>query len=183
MNEFEIKILDFIHNTFSCKFLDMFFIGITSLSDKGIFWIILAVVLFCFKKTRKTGVCLGAALILGEVFGNIVLKNVVARPRPYTVNPDANVIIRKLTSFSFPSGHSRCAMESAIAIFANDKKWGVAAIVVAILTAFSRMYLYMHYPTDVLGGLVLGIADGILAVFIVNKIYGCIANRKSATDK
>lgn len=178
MNEFEIKILDFIHQTFSCKFLDYFFTAITSLSNSGIFWIILAVALLCFKKTRKTGICLGVALILGEVFGNLILKNIIARPRPYVVNADANVIIKKLSSYSFPSGHTRCAVESATAIFANSKKWGIAAIIIAVLTAFSRLYLYMHYPTDVLGGALLGIIDGLLAVFIVKKLGEYIEKRK-----
>ena len=179
MNEFEIKILDFIQQTFSCKFLDYFFIAITSLSNSGIFWIILAVVLLCFKKTRKTGICLGVALILGEVFGNLILKNIFARPRPYVVNADANVIIKKLSSFSFPSGHSRCAVECAVAIFYNNKKWGIAAITVAVLTCLSRLYLYVHYPTDVLAGAALGVIDGLLAIFIVKKIGEYINNRRS----
>ena len=179
LNQFEIGILDFIQNTFSCKFLDYFFIVITSLSNKGIFWIILAIVLLCFKKTRKTGACLGVALVLGEILGNRILKNIFDRPRPYTVNPDITLVIDKLSSFSFPSGHSRCAVECAIAIFANNKKWGIAAIVLAVLTGFSRLYLYMHYPTDVLGGAVLGIIDGLLAVFIVKKASKYIAKRKS----
>ena len=154
MNEFEIGILNFMQETFSCKFLDYFFIAITSLSNSGV------------------------ALILGEVFGNLILKNIFARPRPYVVNADANVIIKKLSSYSFPSGHARCATESAVAIFANNKKWGTVAIVLAVLTAFSRMYLYMHYPTDVLAGAVLGVIDGLLAVFIVKKIGEYNAKRK-----
>lgn len=178
LNQFEIGILDFIQNTFSCKFLDWFFVAVTSLSDKGIFWILLAVVLLCFKKTRKIGACLGVALVLGEIFGNQILKNIFERPRPYTVNPDANVIINKLSSFSFPSGHSRCAVECAVAIFANNKKWGAAAIVLAVLTCFSRLYLYMHYPTDVLAGACLGVIDGLLAVFIVKKVSEYLAKRK-----
>lgn len=182
LNQFEIGILDFIQNTFSCKFLDYFFIAVTSLSNKGIFWIILAVVLLCFKKTRKTGICLGTVLIIGEILGNQILKNLFERPRPYTVNPDANVIIEKLSSFSFPSGHSRCAVECAVVIFANNKKWGIAAIVLAVLTCVSRMYLYMHYPTDVLAGAVLGVIDGLLAIFIVKKVGEYINNKRSKLE-
>ena len=179
INQFEIGILDFIQNTFSCKFLDYFFVGITTLSNKGIFWIILAVVLLCFKKTRKTGICLGVVLLIGEIVGNQILKRIFERTRPYTVNPNATLIIDKLSSFSFPSGHSRCAVECAVVIFANNKKWGIAAIVVAGLTCLSRMYLYVHYPTDVLAGAALGIIDGLLAIFIVKKIGEYVNNRKS----
>lgn len=179
MNEFEIQILDFIRNTFSCKFLDVFFAAITALSNKGVFWIILAVVLLFFKKTRKTGICLCVALTLGLVLGNIFLKNVIARPRPYTVNPNVDLIIDKLSDYSFPSGHTTCSCECALVIFANNKKWGIAAIILAFLTILSRLYLYVHYPTDVLGGLVLGVFDGIIAMIIVNKIYDIIKKRKS----
>lgn len=179
LNQFEIGILDFIRDTFSCKFLDYFFVGITRLSDKGIFWIILAIVLLCFKKTRKTGICLGAVLLIGEILGNQILKKIFERPRPYTVNPSVELVIEKLSSFSFPSGHSRCAVECAIAIYANNKKWGIAAIVLAVLTCLSRMYLYVHYPTDVLAGAALGIIDGLLAIFIIKKVGEYIAKRKS----
>ncbi|MBQ6717426.1 MAG: phosphatase PAP2 family protein [Clostridia bacterium] len=179
LNQFEIGILDFIRDTFSCKFLDYFFVGITRLSDKGIFWIILAIVLLCFKKTRKTGICLGAVLLIGEILGNQILKKIFERPRPYTVNPSVELVIEKLSSFSFPSGHSRCAVECAIAIYANNKKWGIAAIVLAVLTCLSRMYLYVHYPTDVLAGAALGIIDGLLAIFIIKKVGEYFANRKS----
>jgi len=179
LNQFEIGILDFIRDTFSCKFLDYFFVGITRLSDKGIFWIILAIVLLCFKKTRKTGICLGAVLLMGEILGNQILKKIFERPRPYTVNPSVELVIEKLSSFSFPSGHSRCAVECAIAIYANNKKWGIAAIVLAVLTCLSRIYLYVHYPTDVLAGVALGIIDGLLAIFIIKKVGEYIAKRKS----
>jgi len=179
LNQFEIGILDFIRDTFSCKFLDYFFVGITRLSDKGIFWIILAIVLLCFKKTRKTGICLGAVLLMGEILGNQILKKIFERPRPYTVNPSVELVIEKLSSFSFPSGHSRCAVECAIAIYAKNKKWGIAAIVLAVLTCLSRIYLYVHYPTDVLAGVALGIIDGLLAIFIIKKVGEYIAKRKS----
>lgn len=179
LNQFEIGILDFIRETFSCKFLDYFFVSITRLSDKGIFWIILAIVLLCFKKTRKTGICLGAVLLIGEISGNQILKKIFERPRPYTVNPNIELVIDKLSSFSFPSGHSRCAVECAVVIFANNKKWGIAAIVLAVLTCLSRMYLYVHYPTDVLAGAALGIIDGLLAIFIIKKVGEYFAKRKS----
>lgn len=182
LNQFEIGVLDFIRNTFSCKFLDYFFVGITTLSNKGIFWIILAVALLCFKKTRKTGICLAVVLLIGEIVGNQILKRIFERPRPYTVNPDVTLIVDKLSSFSFPSGHSRCAVECAVVIFANNKKWGIAAIVVAVLTCLSRMYLYVHYPTDVLAGAVLGVIDGMLAMLIVKKAAEYINSRRSKLE-
>ncbi len=182
INEFEIGILNFIQNIFSCKFLDYFFMVITKFSDSGIGWIALAIVLLCFKKTRKTGICLAAVLIIGEILGNQIIKKLFERPRPYTVNPDFTPIVEKLKSFSFPSGHTRCAVECSVAIFLNNKKWGTAAIIFAALTGLSRLYLYMHYPTDVLAGAVLGIIDAFLAVFIVKKI-GEYINKKRLSKK
>ncbi|MDO4607995.1 MAG: phosphatase PAP2 family protein [Clostridia bacterium] len=182
INQFEIGILNFIQEHFSCKFLDYFFMIITKFSDEGLGWIALAIVLLCFKKTRKTGICLGVVLIIGEILGNQIIKKLFERPRPYTVNPDFTPIIPKLKSFSFPSGHTRCAVECAMTIFLNNKKWGIAALVFAALTGLSRNYLYMHYPTDVLAGAVLGIIDALLAVFIVKKIYE-YANQKKLNKK
>ncbi len=178
LNQFEIGILNFIRETFSCEFLDLFFVSITTLSDKGIFWIILSLVLLCFKKTRKTGIYLGAVLLIGEILGNQILKKIFERPRPYTVNPEITLVIDKLSSFSFPSGHSRCAVECAVVIFASNKRWGIAAIILAVLTCLSRMYLYVHYPTDVLAGAALGVFDGLLALFIVKKAIEYINNKR-----
>ncbi len=178
INQFEIGILNFIQDTFSCGFLDFFFKTITKFSDEGIGWIVLAIVLLCFKKTRKTGFCLAAALIIGEILGNQIIKKIFERPRPYTVNPDFTPIIPKLKSFSFPSGHTRCAFECALVIFLNNKKWGTAALIFAGLTGISRNYLYMHYPTDVLAGAALGIIDGFIAFFIVKKIYEYVNQKK-----
>ncbi len=144
---------------------------ITKLGNGGIFWIITAVVLLFFKKTRKTGVTMAIALILGLLLGNIFLKNVIARPRPFVVNPLIELIIEKPGEFSFPSGHTLSSFECAIAIFIKNKKWGIAAIVLAAIIALSRLYLYVHYPTDIIAGILLGIAIAFLATFIANKIY------------
>ena len=182
LNLFEIGILDFIRETFSCKFLDYFFMAVTTLSNKGFFWIILAVVLLCFKKTRKTGICLGVALLIGEIVGNQILKKLFERPRPYTVNQDITLIIERLTSFSFPSGHSRCAVECSIAVFANNKKWGIAAIVLAVLTCLSRMYLYVHFPSDIVAGVMIGVMMAFLAKFITER-FPCFKGYNSLKEK
>lgn len=171
MNEFEIGILNKIQDIFGCAFLDTVMPIITKLGDGGIFWIALAITFICFKKTRKIGFCMGLSLIIGYLTGNVFLKNVVARTRPYNVNTEFTILVEKLKSFSFPSGHTLASVESATAIFICNKKIGIPALVLAGLIAFSRLYLYVHYPTDVLGGAVLGILVAILSCFIINKLY------------
>ncbi len=178
MNNFELGILDFIRNTFACPVLDFLMPLITKLGDHGIFCIALSLLLICFKKTRKTGITIGVSLAIGFLVGNIFLKNVVGRIRPYDLNPNVDLLVAKLHDFSFPSGHTLACFETAGAIFLNNKKFGVAALILAALVAFSRLYLYVHYPTDVLAGIVLGIGFALLAGLLVNKAYKKINNKK-----
>lgn len=181
MNEFEIKILNFIQEHLRLGFLDDLMVLLTRLADDGICWIVLAIALICFKPSRKMGISLAVALTLGLIVGNIGLKNIFARPRPYTVNPDIvpSMLIDRLKSYSFPSGHTRCCFESGMAMFLCDKRWGKAAFVLGGFIGFSRMYLYMHYPADVLAGAFLGLLDGFVAFIIVDKVYKLIENRSS----
>lgn len=181
MNEFELKMLDFIQENLRFGFLDDLMVLLTRLADDGICWIVLAIALICFKPSRKMGITLGLALLLGLLVGNLGLKNLFARPRPYTVNPDIvpSMLIDTLKSYSFPSGHTRCCFESGMAMFLCDKRWGKAAFVLGGFIGFSRMYLYMHYPTDVLVGALLGLLNGFVAFIIVDKIYKLIENKKS----
>ena len=178
MNEFELKILDFIQNTFKCEFLDRFMPIITRLANKGVFWIALAILFLLIKRTRKTGLSMAVALILGFIIGNIVLKNVVGRIRPYDVNTDFALLIHTLKDYSFPSGHTLCSFEGAVCIFIRNKKWGVAALILASLIAFSRRYLYVHYPTDVLAGIILGTLFALAGTFFADKFFEKIENRK-----
>ena len=166
----ELKILDFIQENFQCRFLDVFFSTVTKLADSGIFWILLAVIFLFFKKTRKTGLMMGVALLCGLIVGNLTLKPLIGRIRPYDLNPGVSLLIDKLHDFSFPSGHTLSSFEGATVLLIRDKRFGIPAMILAAIIALSRLYLYVHYPTDVLAGAVLGITFGILAVSIVNAI-------------
>ena len=173
MNDFEINILNFIQDTFACPFLDKVMPIITLFGDKGIFWIAVALILIIIKKTRKTGVMMGTALLLGLIIGNVILKNAIARTRPYDVNTamQAELLVKALSDFSFPSGHTLASFEAATVLMIRDKRFGIPALILAILIALSRLYLYVHYPTDVLAGALLGVFIGIFACFLVDKIY------------
>lgn len=160
MNAFEITILDFIADHLRCGILDFLMPKITLLGNAGIFWIALAVILILFKRTRKTGISMGIALILGLIVCNMTLKPLVARVRPYDFAGIQPYLIEVQHDFSFPSGHTTASFEGASVLFFRHKKYGIAALVLAALIAFSRMYLYVHYPTDILGGIALGFLFG-----------------------
>ena len=166
----ELRFLDFLQ-TIHTPLLDKILEFITSLGTAGIIWIVLAVVLLILPKTRKTGIIVAAALLMDLILCNLILKNLVARVRPYDVNTVIAILIKKPLDFSFPSGHTAASFAAMTALFlAKMKKAWIAALILAVLIAFSRLYFYVHYPTDVLGGAVVGILSGIIGYTIVEKI-------------
>lgn len=166
----ELRFLDFLQ-TIHTPLLDKILAFITSLGNAGIIWIVLAVVLLILPKTRKTGIIVAAALLMDLVLCNLILKNLVARVRPYDINTAIAILIKKPLDFSFPSGHTAASFAAMTALFlAKMKKAWIAALILAVLIAFSRLYFYVHYPTDVLGGAVVGILSGIIGYAIVEKI-------------
>ena len=183
LNLLETPILEGIQRLFGCAFCDTVMPIISLFADKGVFWIALAAVLLCFKKTRKTGWMIGVALILGVVIGNGILKNVVVRIRPYDVEPSLMAVLARLgtpplTDYSFPSGHTLACFEGAgVLLMTKHPKTGWIAFALALLMMFARMYMAVHYPTDVLAGALLGLLFAWLGVLIVNKAYDAIGKK------
>ena len=158
----ELSILDWIQ-TLHAPFLDKIMVFITRLGDAGIIWIMLSIVLLLIPKTRKSGAVMVVALVVDVLLCNIVLKNLVARTRPYDVNTGVHLLVAKLHDYSFPSGHTAASFASVTALYlAGEKKLWKFALVLACLIAISRLYLYVHYPTDVLGGILFGVISGYL---------------------
>ena len=158
----ELSILDWIQ-TLHTPFLDKIMVFITRLGDAGIIWIVLSIVLLLIPKTRKSGAVMVVALVVDVLLCNIVLKNLVARTRPYDVNTGVHLLVAKLHDYSFPSGHTAASFASVTALYlAGEKKLWKFALVLACLIAISRFYLYVHYPTDVLGGILFGVISGYL---------------------
>lgn len=168
MNAFELNILWWIREHLTNPFLDTVMPYISSLARNGEVWILLALVLVCFKKTRKVGVAMGIAMACGYLIGNLGLKNLFARTRPYDVT-EVELLVAKLHDFSFPSGHTLVSFEAATALWYYHRRWGIAAFVLAALIALSRLYLFVHYPTDVLAGALLGIGIGLASCWVVNR--------------
>lgn len=148
---------------------------VTFLGNGGWFWILCAVVLLAIPKTRKTGYAAVLSLIFGVIVTNLLLKNIVARPRPFAEIEALIPLIAKPTDFSFPSGHTTASFAVALVMLRMlPKKIGIPAVVLAALVAFSRLYLGVHYPTDVLVGFVVALVGSLLAVWIVRMKLGNI---------
>jgi undecaprenyl-diphosphatase len=183
---FDLPILDWIADNLWCPVLDAVMPVITLLGDAGIFWIAIAVALLFFKKTRRVGVGMGIALLAGLVLCNLTLKPLCQRPRPYDYQLDVfgrliPLLIERQHDFAFPSGHTIASFEGAVALLIHDRKLGIPALVLAVLIAFSRLYLYVHYPTDVLASIILGVGFAFLGSFIVKKGFQLWEKRKTAS--
>ena len=175
----DFAVLDFIQAHFRSPFLDAVMPCITYLGEGGILWIILTIALLCAKKYRRDGCAVAAALILCLIFCNFLLKNIVARTRPFDIITTVGLLIKPPTDFSFPSGHTSAAFAAATALLlCKNKLPGIPALVLAVLIAFSRLYLYVHFPSDVLGGIVLGVAVAFAGYAIVDLIYKKTGKRK-----
>lgn len=143
---------------------------ITHLGDYGIIWILLAAILLLFKKTRGMGVAIFLSIAIGGLIGNVFLKNIVARLRPFQTHA-FELLIPAPTGYSFPSGHTLASFAAASAILYFDKKWGIVALIGAALIGFSRLYFFVHFPTDVLMGVLLGIVSGYLGYRLSIPLY------------
>lgn len=148
-------VLDFIQSHVRCAFLDFFMPLVSSLGNGGLIWLFLAAVMLLREKYRKQGFVLLVGLAAGFVLGNLLLKPLIARPRPNWVNLGVELLIDNPLDFSFPSGHTLSSFVAAFLISMDNHKFGYAAIPFAALMAFSRLYLYVHYPSDVLAAVVL----------------------------
>ena len=162
---FLLLIQEYVRN----PILDSIMIFITSLGNGGMIWIAATILLLIPKKTRKVGIMSAVALLGSLLINNNLLKNLVQRPRPFVTFADLQIIIPTPSEFSFPSGHTSSSFAAASVFYKHlPKKFGVPAVVLAGLIGISRLYVGVHYPTDVIAGVLMGIFLGYLAECIVN---------------
>ena len=163
-------ILLFIGDHLHCGFLDAVMPVITSLGDLGIIWIAIAAFLFFYKKEKKWAVTMICALLIAFILGDCIIKPIIERLRPFLSNPHVVLLIPPPDGFSFPSGHSGSSFAAATVLCFYHKKAGAAALLLAFLIAFSRLYLFVHYPSDVLAGSLLGVAVAFCTVWAARKL-------------
>lgn len=170
MTQFELGVLAAIQNI-KCGFLDTVIPPISALGNSGMIWIVAAVIMLCFKKTRKWGFTLAVALLMCLILNNFALKNIVARPRPFQVDTTIRLIIDPPNEYSFPSGHTlSCFAAATVLMYYDKKRLGPVALVLAALIGFTRLYLRVHFPSDVLGGAFIGVFSGFLAIAAADAI-------------
>ena len=170
MQSIEFGILDWIQRNLRCEFLDWLMPAVSALSNHGEVWILLVVLLVLIKGRRREGLRVGAALLLDLLSCNLILKPLVGRVRPCVVNRAVELLVAVPTDASFPSGHTAASFAAVFALyFSGSPLWRPAAVL-ASLIAFSRLYLYVHWPTDVLGGILLGLAVGWLGAKFIKKV-------------
>ena len=170
MQTLELAILDWIQGAFRCGLLDAVLPAVTSWSNHGEIWIVLAALLLLFHKTRWIGISVALGLLIDLISCNLILKPLIARIRPCDVNTAVELLIARPHDFSFPSGHTAVSFAAVGALFASKSRLWIPACILAAVIAFSRLYLYVHWPTDILGGVVVGLASGCLGNWIRVKL-------------
>ncbi len=173
LTNLEISFLHILQDS-ATEVTDVIWTAITSFGEAGIFWIALSLVLMLIPKTRKAGFTMGLALLLGVIVGNGVLKNVIARPRPYDFDPALSHRLawgEMSTDYSFPSGHTLASFEASVGLFLYHRKWGIAALILAFFVCVSRLFLLVHYPSDVLAGAILGTGFAFLSAKIIDILW------------
>ena len=167
----ELTFLQFLQSLHS-PMLDGSMCFITRLGDSGILWVTLTALLLVFRKTRRVGCVLAAALLIDAVLCNLLLKPLVARIRPCDILADVQLLISRPDDFSFPSGHTAASFASVTTLWlAGKKQCALAAQPLGVLIAFSRMYLFVHYPTDIIGGVLVGVGCGWIGAKLVEMFW------------
>ncbi len=169
MNTIEFAILDFLQ-TLRTPLLDGLMVFVSSLGDAGFLWIALAAVLLVRRKWRRAGAILAAALVIDLLVCNVAVKPLVARLRPCDINTAMEYLIERPHGWSFPSGHTAASFASVAALYLGKVRAWPAFAALAAAIAFSRLYLYVHFPTDVLGGIVIGSACGAAGYALVRAL-------------
>ena len=180
MNQFEASIILWIQENLR-GVMDGFWIFITSLGDGGYLWIALGIILLFFKKTRPIGFTVLISLLFNLIITNLTLKDLIGRSRPFVVNEAIKPLVGGVNLHtSFPSGHTSGSFSAMFALYRwVPKKIGIPALVLAGLIAISRLYVGVHYPTDLLGGLVVGFICSVWAYHIVQVVRRKIGEKKA----
>ncbi len=163
------------------EFLDPIVVFISSLGNAGWFWLVLLAVLLCIPRYRRAGMTGLFAVLIGFLITNVLLKNMVARIRPYEIVEGLTFLGTQPHDFSFPSGHSTCSMAAAAVLFARlPKKAGIPLLLLGVLICLSRLYVGVHYPTDVLAGTAIGLFGAFAALSLTKRQFEKDGQKKTA---
>ena len=166
----DLGILNWIQEHLACGFFDVTMPAITRLGDVGFIWILLGCVLLFLPRERSLGIRILLGIVFSALICNLFLKNLVGRVRPFELVETVRLLVEMPHDSSFPSGHTSAAFAAAVVVLKSKWRWHYWVLALAVLVAASRLYLYVHFPTDVLGGMVTGTVSGLLACGIVSRI-------------
>lgn len=170
IQQLDFSILNFIQDTFVSDFMNTLMIIITNLGA-GVIWIIGAIVLICIRKYRFYGIAVLSALLLTILLTECCIKLLVMRERPYLLVEGFQLIVSEPSGTSFPSSHTATSFAGAIPFFMVKKRFGFIALFYALLVGFSRLYLYVHFPSDVLCGSLIGSVIGLGVAILFKHIF------------
>lgn len=176
MTQIEFSILRFFDSMTGWAPLDNLVVAFTKLGDVGFLFVIITAALLCFQKTRRLGLYTAVALVCELLIVNVTLKPLINRPRPFTYLQQFGHLISAPRDSSFPSGHTAAAFAFAFALLPAGKKWFALSLVIAIAMGLSRLYLTVHFLSDVIVGAVIGALCGLFSVYAVRKVFA-YANR------
>ena len=164
-------ILRWINVKFRNKTFDKIMPIITSAGNLGIIWIVISVLLITKKDYRVLGQTILIALVITTIIGEGIIKNIVKRKRPFYGDDDKELLISRPITYSFPSGHTASSFAVATVFIKTDNAASLEIMLLACLIAFSRIYLGVHYPSDVIGGGIIGALCGLITVILfMNKL-------------
>lgn len=166
IQEIDLQILNLIQQYFKSVFMDKFMVFITNLGNRGIIWLIISLIFMTRKEYRKISIYSILALILVTILGELVLKNIVDRVRPFEIVEQMELLIKKPVSSSFPSGHTASSFTMAGVLSHKIRKYKITFYILASLIAFSRLYLFVHNPTDIVAGIVLSVVCSNFVIFL-----------------
>ena len=176
MIDLDLAILYWIRHHMVYSWLTPVMRTASALGRDGTIWLLICLLLLIPRSTRKISIVSVFCLAIATVFNNDVMKPIIARPRPFTYT-DITMLIHKTAGWSFPSGHTATSFTVATSLFIGNHKYGIAAYSLAALIAFAQMYLFVHFPSDVIAGM----AEGIIIAVIVCKLAD-YAMKKSSVN-
>ena len=183
MQSLDFDILNWIKEHLACDFLDTWMPRVSALGNWNLLWFSLIILFLIKQETRKWSVRLLAGLLAGLLVANLCLKNLVARPRPCWIVENYPLLVKNPKDYSFPSGHSLAAFVSATILLGWKRSAGIAAFILSVVIGFSRLYLYVHFPSDVLCGAVLGIAIGAGVLYFARRLEDRKSRESLLKDK
>lgn len=171
ITKIDFSILYWIQDNLRCVVLDFLMPLFSHIQEAGIIWILISVALICFKKTRYCGFAILLAMGIDTLITEFAVKNIICRVRPCNIDFSVNMLVERPDSYGFPSNHTASAFAAAVALLCTlkKKKWAILGFILSVMISFSRLYVFVHFPSDVIVGAIVGSLIALLVCFVMKK--------------